>query len=280
MRLKPYLSAALIVLGFAAASCSLVTTKEEGLALKRKLTDLEDRMYKIESELEQEQARLTEMTERARTDVEKLEDTLTRATRILARNSADFGSEMDTLKGKLRQVDGSLAEIEHELLQSAKRTEAVEQKVVGFALAAGLDLPVDESKVPAKATDHFKMIQDSLADGRYGEARSLGKLFHRRHRKDSRGDDVELLIAKSYLMQKRWAKALGVLRQFSEKYKKSKLTAEVLYEMARSFFALGSCTDARILIEAVTVRYKKSPFAGKANLLSQEIKKHKSRCSS
>ncbi|MCP4675386.1 MAG: tetratricopeptide repeat protein [Deltaproteobacteria bacterium] len=263
-----------------ASSCFWVTTKEEGHVLRQDIQHVEDRITKMENELEQDRQHLTEMIERARTDVEKLEETLTRATRVLARNSADFGAEMETLKDKMRAVDGSLAEIRHDLEESAKKVAAADKKVNEFALAAGIDMPVDESKVPSKPDALIEMIKDSLAAGRYGEVRSLANHFLKRHPKHKGADDAQLYIARSYLRQKRWAKALGALRRFADKYPKSELTPEVLYEMASAFFALGDCTDARILIDAVTGRYKKSPFAEKARNLSEHIKKNKSRCTS
>ena len=56
--------------------------------------------------------------------------------------------------------------------------------------------------------------------------------------------------------------------------------AKVLYEMARSFYSMGDCTDARILIDALTSRHKNSPFAKKAVQLRETINKNKSRCTS
>ncbi len=269
-----------IACSFIASACFWVTTKDEGHVLRQDIQHVEDRMTKMESELEQDRKHLTEMIDRARTDVEKLEETLTRATRVLARNSADFGAEMETLKDKMRAVDGSLAEIGHELEESAKKVAAADKKVNEFALAAGIDMPVDESKVPSNPEALIRMIKDSFGASRYGEVRSLAGHFLKRYPQHSGADDAQLYIAKSYLAQKRWAKALGALRRFTDRYPKSQLTPEVLYEMASAFFALGDCTDARILVEAVTTRHKKSPFAGKARNLSDRMKKYKSRCTS
>ncbi len=269
-----------LVSALALSGCFWFTPKKEGEALRQDIQRLDDRLTKTEAELEQERTHLTEMIERARKDVVKLEETLTRATRVLARNSADFGAEMESVNAKLREVDGSLAEVRHELEISGKNLERTNKRVNDFALAAGIDMPVDQEKIPAKPEAHLEMIKDSLAAGRYGEARSLGNAFLKSHPKHNGADDAQLLIAKSYLQQKRWAKALGALRRFTDKYPKSDLTPEVLYEMARSFFSLGDCTDARILVDAITTRHKKSPFAEKASALSEQMKKNKSRCTS
>ncbi|MCP4197831.1 MAG: tetratricopeptide repeat protein [Proteobacteria bacterium] len=271
---------AVLIVASMATGCALFTTKNEGREMRRKLAEMDGRLARMEASIEREREFLTEMIDRARTEVDKLEDTLNRATRILARNSADYGAEIDSLKQKLREADGTLAELRYDISETGKLLEAMDRRINGFAVAAGLDIPVDESKVPKKAGEHFAMIKQSYQAGRWGEARSLGKLFIARHPEHQDADDVQLILGKSYIDQKRWAKALGELREFVEKYPKSKLAAEVFYGMARSFFALGHCTDARILIEAITTRHKKSPFSEKASNLAVEIKKNKSRCTS
>ncbi len=270
----------LTLLACSLTSCFWVTTKEEGRKLRSEVQGVRDRIDKIERENEEGRHHLSEMIERARTEVDKLEETLNRATRVLARNSADFGAEMESMKNRLREVDGTLAEIRHELGQASKRMDKADRRVNEFALAAGLDLPIDEDKVPTSEKDHKRAIDRAYANGKYSETRALAKIYMERYANRAEADDVQLLIAKSYLKQKRWAKALGVLHRFSEKYPKSDLTPEVLYEMARAFFALGDCTDAGILIETVTTRHKKSPFAAQARALSKRIKKMKSRCTS
>jgi TolA-binding protein len=268
------------LVGLLTSGCFLWTSRKDGDAMRAELQGLEERTVKLESELEADRARLTDMIERARGDMVELEETLTRATRVLARNSADFGAEVESVKDKLREVDGTLAEMGYEVEQMGKRVEGSERKVNDFALAAGLDLPVDDEKVPDGAQKHLAAIKDSLAAGRYGEARSLAKIFHDRYPKDEGADEVQLLIARSYLEQKRWAKALGALRRFTDRYPKSELTPEALYEMANAFYQLGDCTDARILVEAITSRHQKSPFADKARALMDTMNGKGARCTS
>lgn len=277
---KTIIFSVFILTALVTSSCFWVTTKEEGETLRKDVQHLADRIDQIESQLEGEQANLKEMIERARADMEKLDETLTRATRVLARNSADFGAEMESLKDKMREMDGALAEIRHEMEESGKRMDETNKKLRDYALAAGVDLPVDETTIPSKPEDHFQMIKQSFADERYGEVRSIAKIFLERYPDRKEADDVQLLIAKSYIEQKRWAKALGALRYFTDKYPKSELTPEVLYEMANAFFSLGDCTDARILVDAITTKHDKSPFAEKAKALSEQMKKYKSRCTS
>jgi TolA-binding protein len=272
----------LVALAAAAASgCGAIwTTRQAGEELKLRTQHLEDRLAQIEGDSEAERARLTEMIETARAQIAELEETLSKATRVLARNSADFGAEMETVKDDLRASEGGIAEVKHDLEALAAQVEEANRKVVDFALAAGLDLPVDASKVPGNAKEHLEMIRASYGAERYGEARELAKLFLQRYPKDDSADDVQLLVARSFVAQKRWAKALGALRQFTDVYPKSELTPEVLYEMASAFFQLGDCTDARVLLDTIAAKHKESPFAAKASTLLQDINKQKARCTS
>jgi TolA-binding protein len=274
------LAAVAVAVALGQAGCFLWTSRDDGETLKIRTKELEDRLAQIEGDAAAERARLTEMIETARTQITELEETLSKATRVLARNSADFGAEMETVKDQLRVADGALAELRHEIETAAAQAEEANRKVVDFALAAGLDLPIDASKVPDKPKDHFEMMKASHDAGRHGEARELAKLFLQRYPKDELADDVQLLVARSFLAQKRWAKALGALRQFTDTYPKSELNPEVLFEMASAFFQLGDCTDARILVDTIATKHKASPFAAKAQALLQEINRSKSRCTS
>ena len=262
------------------AGCFWFTSKGDGESLKNDVSHLKDRIDQMESEQAEKQAYLTEMIDRARKEVDKLELTLTKATRILSRNSADFGADMETVKERLREVDGTLAEMRHDLEESRSQVELANKRVQQFALAAGLDIPVDATSVPDDASSHFKQLVAAYEAGQYSEARSLATLFIERHGSDPNAEEAQLYIARSYMRQQRWAKALGPLRTFTDKYPKSSKTPEGMYEMARAFYSLGDCTDARILIEAVTTRYKKSPYAKKAAQLGDIIKRNKGRCKS
>ena len=269
-----------IALAFQSSACAFFTTKKAGDELKRDVRSLTDRLDKLDQTFEKDRVQLMETIDRARVEMEQLEETLTKATRILARNSADFGAEMDAIKDSVRKVEGTLAEIDHQVEESAGRVAAAEKRVIEFALAAGVDLPIDESKVPAGEKTHFAAIIKSFDDGRYGEARALAKIFLERYKKSRSSARSQLYIAQSYSFQKRWAKDLGALRRFTDDYPKSKYLAEVYYETARAFYMLGDCTDARILIDAITSKYKRSPFVKKANTLSSQLDKNKSRCTS
>lgn len=264
----------------ALCSTSCLALKRDVDAVRADLTRLGDRVTMAESETEVARTELTKMVGKARAQVEQLEETLTRATRVLARNSADFGAEMESIKEHLRKMDGQLAELGHAAEQSDAKLDATTKKIADFAAAAGLDVPVDADKIPADRASHLSAIKDALASGRHGEVRSLGLTFLERYPKDKNADSVQIFMAQSYIEQKRWAKALGVLGRFTDKYPNSAFTAEALYEMAHCFFELGDCTDARNLVEAVQARYAKSPFAAKAKSLGDQMKKEKSRCTS
>lgn len=269
-----------MIVVFCASGCFWVTTKSEGEKIRQDVQHIKDKLDKFEDDLKKERMHLTDMIGRARTEVERLEETLNRATRVLSRNSADFGAEMESMKSKFREIEGALAEIDHGMKESAKAVEETNSRVRSFAMSAGVDLPVDEAQVPKDADKHMDMISKAFNDGRYSEVRSLAKVFLNRHESHKSADNAFVMIAKSYLAQKRWAKGLGILRQFTEKYPDSSLTPEVLYDMARAFFALGDCTDARILVDTVTSRYRKSPFSSKATRLGKQIRREKARCTS
>lgn len=275
----PYIVATALIAGLL-PGCFWFTSKSEGEKLRMKMDTMQKRIETLETEQEEKATHLSDMITRARAEVDKLEETLTKATRILSRNSADFGADMEDVKEHLRNVDGILAEMRHDVEESSKSVAEVSKKVHEFALAAGIDLPVDGSTVPHEANKHLDMIRQAYAAGKFSEARALATLFLERHPNDKSADVAQLHIARSYVEQKRWPKALGALRTFTDKYPNSPNAPEVLYQMAYSFYSMGDCTDARILIEAITTRHKNSEFAKKAIELRETMNKNKSRCTS
>ncbi|MBN2527487.1 MAG: outer membrane protein assembly factor BamD [Deltaproteobacteria bacterium] len=270
----------LVFVGLLLNGCFLFTTRDDGERLKQEVQHLQDRLVKLEADAGANRTELEDMIERAQEQVESLDETLSKATRVLARNSADFGAEMEVLRNDINESKGAVAELSHELDNIKKNVDNTDKKVVEVALAAGLDMPIEESQVPKAASEHFSMIKDSLANGRYGEARSLAKVYQDRYPRASNLDELQLIIGQSYSEQKRYAKALGALRRFMDLYPKSEYAPEVLYEMANSFFMLGDCTDARILVDTITKRYKTSPFALKAQKLKSTIDASRAKCTS
>lgn len=274
------LPAVLVITSFLFSGCFFFTTRDDGERLKQEVQHLQDRLVKLEAEAGANRTELEEMIARAQEQVESLDETLSKATRVLARNSADFGAEMETLRNDINESKGAVAELNHELQIIQSSLEKTDKKVNEFALAAGLDIPIDESRVPAQAMEHFKMIKDSMSKERYGEVRSLSQIYQDRYPRAGNLDEVQLMIGKSYMAQKRYAKALGALRRLADVYPNSAHMAEALYEMANAFFGLGDCTDARILVDTILKRYKTSPFADKAKKLRETMDKSRAKCTS
>ena len=260
--------------------CFMWTTKDDGELLKQDVQHLSDRMKKIETDAGKERKELASMIVRAQKQVRDMEDTLSKATRVLARNSADFGAEMEELKHDIALSKGQAAELLNNFEVLQKQLEKSNKKIVDFAMAAGLDLPVDEASVPKDEKGHFSKIKGSLSASRFGEARSYARLYFKKYPKSKNLDKVQLIVGKSYMQQKRYAKALGALRRFVDVYPKSSHIPEALYEMANAFFMLGDCTDANVLADTIISRHGKTLFAAKAQKLKDLMISKKTRCTS
>ena len=60
---------ALVLIAFFSNGCFLWTNREEGETLKKDVQHLKDRLAQVESETEDERQRLTDMIDRARTEL-------------------------------------------------------------------------------------------------------------------------------------------------------------------------------------------------------------------
>ena len=101
-----------------------------------------------------------------------------------------------------------------------KAHQNFEERLRDVARAAGMDLPVDERRVPKDKADHFRVAERAFRAGQHTDARALFREYVRRYPKDSRADYAQYYLGKSYLQQGRPAAALGEYKQVIANYRK------------------------------------------------------------
>jgi len=262
--------------------CFWFTSREDGDMLKEQTAKLEKQAQELEQAREKDRERYTEMITSAEKQVKELEKVLKEATEVLTRNSADFGADMEKIKENLRQMEGALAEIKHAIEEEQKARAEAEasqsRRLEEVARQSGIEVVIDPATIPTDKKEHFTLIEAAYKAGRYGEARTLAKIFIEKHPKDSNTDDAQMVIAKSYYKQKKYSSSLGAYQKIVDNYPKSSRMSEVMYLMGECFYSLGSCSDARTLYDSVVAKYPKSSWAKKAKTGIKKIKNNSSRC--
>ena len=103
------------------------------------------------------------------------------------------------------------------------------------------------------------------------QARALARAFVTRHRDDARADDAQFLIGQSYLLEDRPATALGELRRVISDFGSGDQVPHALLAMARAFYRLHACDDARSALDTLLRGFARSPVAPDARALLRDV---------
>lgn len=245
------------------------TTAADGSLMRSRITELERGQ-------EEQRENLASEIENAQTKVRELEDVLDRATKLVTRNSADTGAQVESLQQQLMTVEGQLAELRHEVqrqqTQLSEQQATMERQLKKLAAHVGIDPSIDEAQVPEDADAHWRLAEDAYRTRSFARSRALHRLFTQRHGQDPRADDAMLRIGTSYLEEDRPATALGELRQVIADHPEGDAADDALLAMARAFYALHACTDARSALEAFPRAHPRSELLGEARTLLQTVR--------
>jgi TolA-binding protein len=271
-RVSRALVLALSVAASAAASgCFLWTTTDQGTALERRATELEARVTALEGTAEGYTAQM----DRAHTKVAELEAVLERATQLVTQNSADTGARVEELQQQLMVQTGQIDEIRHELSRLQEEFHAqqhdYEDRMKRLARRAGVDMPVDETQIPAAADDHYRAADVAYEARDFSTARALYRAFVTRYASDARADDAQYRVGQSYLLEDRPATALGELRRIIADFASGDQVPAALLGMGDAFYRLHECDSARTALETLQRAHPRSPQAAEARTRLRDL---------
>ena len=254
----------------ASAGLSACWSAADGESLQRRVRELEQGQQTQREELSNEVAT-------AQTKVAQLEDVLDRATKLVTRNSADTGAQVEELQQQVMALEGQLAELRNELQRRQSQDEeqraALQAQLQKISRAAGVDMAIDESEIPADLEAHWTAAERAFTQHEYSRARALYRAFIERHREDARVDDAQYRIGASYLEENRPATALGELQRVIQEHRDGDAADDALLGMGRAFYALHACTDARTTLQALQRAHPRSPLLNDARTLLREIQR-------
>jgi TolA-binding protein len=237
---------ALLALGLAAPSC--ISQMQADIAENQK------RLDGLEHDLEAKR--------------KELEEALAEASRVLRRNSADQGLQIEEVQQRLAVMEGKLAEIRMEMAGAseaqAQQSLETQRRLSEVARAAGMDVPLESSEIPAKKSAHWDALQKAYRIDKYSYARSLARAYVARYPKDENADNAQYMIGSSYLKQGQAAAALGEFQKVLSTYRTGDAIDETLFDMAQAFLRVRSCDDAGTALRALLKNHKKSPFYRRA----------------
>jgi tol-pal system protein YbgF len=252
--------------------CFWATTKSEGQAMRKDITQLQGQMSSKQQELDSEIAQLKGV----------LED----ATKVLKRNSADLGADVDGLRADIRTANGLVTAVNNSVNEmkaafdkyrkdNDARLDGLEQRVA----------QMESGKPSANSSpdDLWRLGTQAFEAARYNDAIDIFKRLVQTYPTHARADDAQYFRGQSYTNLKDWDKAIGAYQQLVEKYPDSDLADDGLYFAALAAQELKNCTEARTYLGLIKTKYPKSNVTKQATDLDVAIKKdlkNKSKCSS
>jgi TolA-binding protein len=260
----------LLPLLLALSGCFWATTKSEGQALRKDVTQLQDSLGSKQKELD--------------TQIAQLKTVLDDATKLLKRNSADLGADVDTLRSDVRVASGLVTAIKN----------SIDELKAGFdAHKKATDAKLDqleqrlgqlESGKPSSASspeELWKLGSTAFDAGRYTDAIDIFKRLHTSFPTHDRADDAIYFKGQSYSHLKDWEKAIGSYQQLGDKFPDGALTDDGYYFAAVAAQQLKQCGEARTYLEIVKKKFPKSNVTSQANTLDAQLKKdlkNKNKC--
>lgn len=265
------------LVGILTSSFAGCYSKADGTRLARSSEHHDQRLTALERGMEQERLEMQAALESAQTKVIELERVLEQATQVVTRNSADLGTEVAQLREQLQTIEGTLAELNNELVntqrQIGEQQTRFDERFQQFARKSGVDMPVPESEIPAAKDDHFTAAYQAYQRGEHSQSRALFRAYITRYSDDENADNALYWIGKSYLVEERPASALREFRRVISEHASGDAMDETLFDMGEAFFALHACTDARNAFEALTSNFARSPLAGRARQRIREVRR-------
>jgi len=259
-----------VLLSATISGCFLWTTTDQGATLERRADEFETRVTTME-------AGYTAQMEGAHAKAAELETVLQQATQVVTRNSADTGARVDELQQALAVQSGQIDELRHELSrvqeQFREQQGDYENRMKRLARRAGVDMPVDETEIPASPDAHYRAAQVAYEARDFSTARALFRAFVTRYATDARADDAQVYVGQSYLVEDRPATALGELRRVITDFASGDQIPAALLGMGDSFYRLHDCTNARVSYETLIRAHPRAPQATDARTRLRDVQR-------
>jgi len=205
-------------------------------------------------------------------------------------SQAEFSSEIDTLKGSIRDLSGKVDEnrqlirhsiekdlneqdvIQNAVLEVSKRLTQLEERIKrGESWGAPTISP---QKTEASLTED-ELYQQSLnlfRDGRYEEALKSFQALIDAYPQSCLLDNVYFWMGECYLRLNRFEKAILSYQKVIKDYPKSDKIPRVFIRQARAFMKLDDKISAKILLKKAINRFPDSPDALEAQKILRGLR--------
>ena len=242
---------------------------------------LEARVQKLEVETKEQQQELdVQIRERISLVDKKLREVqvkLDELNTVSRAKGADLGvavaklaEDLTRVKGELEAQQHHLAQLQQQVAESGKETEA---RLASLKGTGALDEAMARQKIaelpkPDDRAAVFALAQQVEGGGDKGVARELYLHFVKRWPRDDKAPEAAFRAGRLLAAQGKWREAVVVYGKVAEDYPKSERAPEALLQVAEGLVQLDRKDDARAVLEQLLADHPRSEAArkGKARL--------------
>lgn len=183
---------------------------------------------------------------------------------------------IDEIKGEFTRLEGRVEDLERLQKQGAANSTSankddfkkLEQRIIELEQpqANMIETIKKLQEAPATAANPSEMLEKGKTQAEGGNFEGAAESFTAalKSAKGKIAEEATFLRAEAYYALKDYKKAIVDYSKFPEKFNRSGYMAKALFQIGRSFEALGMKDDAKGFYQELVEKYPKSPEAKKA----------------
>ncbi len=269
--------------------------KESGERMRADIVSLQAQLEVIKKAHHKEKAELKARLLEADKQIAELSLIIGKHRKASGRNAADFGVEIEQLKGQLMQMRGDVEVNQHRLgiienrlsiihndLVSQKATvvqreeDLAKQREEELRLKAEQEAksdPLAAINRPKKKEAFYKLAHGLLESGQTEAARRLFEEFLEKWPKGSYSDNAMYWIAESHYAEKKFRDAALAFQRVRKAFPKGDKAPDALLKLGYCFFAMDMYREALPFLRDFVQSYPRSPLVAKAKKRIREAER-------
>ncbi len=252
-----------------------------GCVMQKDLYPYDERMYRLEKQLNQQAKDLAKNKEEFAHELSLRKD----KTQQIRNQSATLTATLDGMKQETRQLKGRLEELEYQLRQSGAAAgdtenqnshrieqlelglEAVKQRIGHLEQYLNLEpsstqtekpaeiKPSPSVKAPATEAALYESAKKAFDKGDDETARAQFNSFLKQYPKSKNADNAQFWIAEVFYREQWYEKAILEYQKVIENYPKGNKAPDAMLKQGLAFYNLKDKANARLILKELIKKY-------------------------
>ncbi len=242
--------------------------------MQKEIVTLETRFDSLQEEKDKLKEMLAEADEKNR----RMEELIDESTKLLRRNTADFGMDIENLRGEVQQVRGASEKNSYDVerlneeTKLIKATMEVRLGVKPLSMDGSSKTAVEEllAPLPEDSGELLKLADSRFLSGDLFMAERAARAYVEKFPSSTGVDEAIFILGSVLYRQERHEEVIAVIRDIPQRFPKSAREGEAYLLIGKSFQALNRCRDANLFFDELLRKHPKSEPAKEARQLKQK----------